>query len=90
VQVPNLTQGPIAVRAFRNGGAAFTFTGTLDVRLQKLFTLGRAEVAAIVDVYNLPGMNEEVAENVMSGPAFRTPTALQPARTAVIGARVTF
>ena len=52
--IPDLTQGPTAVRAYANGGAAFTYTGTLDIRVQKVFTAGRSEVAAVVDVYNLP------------------------------------
>ena len=32
----------------------------------------------------------EVSEYVVSGPLFRTPTALQPPRTAVAGVRVSF
>jgi hypothetical protein len=90
VIVPNLTQGTTAVRAYKNGGTAFTYTGTLDIRLQKLFVAGRSEVAAIVDIYNLPNMGKEVSEYVVSGPMFRRPTALQPPRTGVIGLRVTF
>jgi hypothetical protein len=88
--VPGLTQGPTAVRAYANGGAAFTYTGTLDIRVQKTFTTGRADVAAVLDVYNLPNMGKEVAEYVVSGPMFRTPTARQPPRTALAGLRVTF
>ena len=90
VIVPNLTQGRTAVRAYPSGGTAFTYTGTFDVRLQKLFTVGSTDVAAIVDLYNLPNMKKEVAEYVVSGPLFRTPTMLQPPRMAVIGVRVTF
>jgi hypothetical protein len=90
VVVPNLTQGPVAVRAYQNGGTAFTYTGTLDVRLQKLLTAGRSQVALVMDVYNLPNLSNEVAERVVSGPAFRTPTALQPPRTIVLGARMLF
>ncbi|MEO8256453.1 MAG: TonB-dependent receptor [Acidobacteriota bacterium] len=88
--VPGLTQGPTAVRAYANGGAAFTYTGTLDVRLQKVFAAGRSEVAAVVDVYNLPNLGKEVAEYVVSGPLFRTPTMRQPPRTALVGVRVGF
>jgi hypothetical protein len=73
-----------------NGGTAFTYTGTLDIRVQKVFTIGRSEVAAVVDVYNLPNLGNEVTEYVVSGPRFRDPTALQPPRTALLGVRVTF
>ena len=86
----SLTQGPIAVRSYANGGSAFTFVGTIDVRVQKIFTAGGAEVAASLDVYNLPNLGNEVVEHVVTGAAFRTPTALQPPRTALVGLRVTF
>jgi hypothetical protein len=88
--VPNLTQGLTAVRAYANGGSAFTYTGTLDIRVQKVFTTGRSQVAAGVDVYNLPNLGKEVAEYVVSGDMFRTPTARQPPRTVLAGVRVTF
>jgi hypothetical protein len=90
VIAPVLTQGPTAIRSYANGGSAFTFVGTIDVRVQKAFTAGRAEVAAVVDVYNLPNLGNEVIEHVVTGPMFRTPTARQPPRTAVAGLRVAF
>jgi hypothetical protein len=90
VIVPDLTQGRTAVRAYPNGGTAFTYTGTLDVRVQKVFVAGAARVAAVLDVYNLPNLSNEVSEYVVSGPAFRAPTALQPPRTVVAGFRVMF
>jgi hypothetical protein len=90
VIVPDLNQGPTAVRSYANGGSAFTYTGTLDIRVRKVFTTGRSEVAAIIDVYNLPNLGNEVTENVVSGTMFRTPTALQPPRTALVGVQVTF
>jgi hypothetical protein len=90
VVVPDLTQGSTAVRSYPNGGTAFTYVGTLDVRMQKAFTAGRADVTALLDLYNLPNKGNEVSEYVVSGPLFRTPTALQPPRTAVAGLRVSF
>ena len=47
-------------------------------------------MAAVLEIYNLPDLGNEVSEYVGSGPAFRTPTALQPPRTALLGLRVTF
>ena len=90
VVVPNLTQGATAVRAYANGGSAFTFTATLDVRVQKTFAIGNSALAATVDIYNLPNLHNEAIEDVSAGPGFRAPTALQPPRTAVVGLRVTF
>jgi hypothetical protein len=85
-----LNQGPVPVRSYANGGSAFTFVGTIDLRVQKAFAVGRAEVAAVVDVYNLPNLDNEVIEYVVSGPQFRTPTALQPPRTLIAGVRLAF
>jgi hypothetical protein len=85
-----LNQGPAPVRSYANGGSAFTFVGTIDLRVQKAFTVGRAEVAAVMDVYNLPTLDNEVIEYVVTGPRFRTPTALQPPRTVLVGARMSF
>jgi hypothetical protein len=90
VIAPDLTQGPTMIRSYANGGSAFTFTVTLDVRVQKVFTIGRTSVAAMLDVYNLPNLDEEVSEYVVTGARFRTPTALQPPRTAVAAVRVAF
>ena len=90
VIAPNLTQGPTAVRSYANGGSAFTYTGTLDIRVQKVFATRWSEVTAIADVYNLPGLDNEVTEYVVTGTRFRTPTALQPPRTALVGVRITF
>mgnify|MGYP003344784301 CR=1 FL=1 len=44
---PTLQQGPDFVRAFVNGDSRFTFTGTLDLRVQKGFRLGDRRVDVI-------------------------------------------
>jgi hypothetical protein len=90
VVVPNLTQGPTAVRSYTNGGSAFSYVGTLDVRVQKDFAVGAAHMSAVVEVHNLPSLGNEVTEYIVSGPMFRTPIAAQPPLTAVIGVRVGF
>ena len=90
VIAPSLTQGPTAVRSYANGGSAFTYIGTLDVRVQKVFTTGRSEIAAVVDVYNVPNLGNEVTERVVTGTTFRAPTTLQPPRTVLLGVRLTF
>jgi hypothetical protein len=90
VVVPNLTQGPDFVRAYTNGGSRFTFTGTADLRVQKSFVVSGVRVSVFGDVYNLMNLGEEVEEHVVIGPFFRTPTALQPSRTARLGVRIAF
>jgi len=89
VVVPWLNQGTDAIRAFRSGKSRFTFTGTLDVRLQKGLTLpGKGRAVLFVDAFNVLNLGEEVEEWVVSGPAYRTPTAVQPPRTLHIGLRL--
>ena len=90
VVVPGLNQGPDIVRAYANGGSRFTFTATLDVRVQKEFAAAARRVALFADAYNLLNLAEEVEERVVTGPAFRTPTAFQPPRSVRVGARVVF
>ena len=87
VLVPDLNQGPDIVRAFPNGTARFTFTGTLDLRVQKTL---HPKAAIFLDAYNVVNLAEEVEERVVSGAAYRTPTAAQPPRTVHIGASVSF
>ncbi len=87
VVIPDLNQGPEAIQGIRNGMSRFTYTGTLDVRVQKESARGRQRVTLVMDVYNLPGMRKEVEEYVVTGPNFRDETAVQPPRTVLVGLR---
>ena len=88
VAVPGLNQGAELIRAYPNAGNRFTFTGTLDVRVQKFFTVGQQRVAAIVDFYDLATRSNEVEEYTVTGPNFRTPTAIEPPRSIHFGLRL--
>jgi hypothetical protein len=90
VVVPDLNQGPDIVRAFANGGSRFTFTATLDLRVQKEFVVDGRRVGAFVDAFNLTNRADEVEERAVTGTMFRAPTAVQPPRTIHFGARVSF
>jgi hypothetical protein len=90
VLVPGLTQGPDVVRAYANGGSRFTFTATLDVRLQKALTIGGRHLAVLLDGYNVLNLGYETEERTITGPAFRTPTAFQPPRSVRVGVRASF
>ncbi len=85
-----LNQGPEAVQAYPNGGSRFTFTGTLDLRVQKAFAAGPVTVSALFDAYNLFTRDNEVEEHVVSDSTFRTSTAIQPPRSMHLGLRLTF
>jgi hypothetical protein len=88
--VPNLNQGIEAVRAFPNGDSRFTYTATLDVRLQKIFTFRRHHLAAFIDAYNLTNLANEVEEVTTSAPGVRIASALQPPLAIHVGMRATF
>ena len=90
VIVRDLNQGAEAVQAYPNGGTRFTFTGTLDLRIQKAFRIGAARLDALFDAYNLLTRSNEVEEYVVTGPAFRTSTAIQPPHSFHLGVRLKF
>jgi hypothetical protein len=87
---PDLHQGAEAIRAIPNGRSRFTYTLTVDARLEKVFSAGHARVAAVVDVFNALGDAREVEEDVITGPAFRDVSAVQPPRAFRLGARFEF
>jgi hypothetical protein len=90
VLASNLAQGAEAIQAYPNAGSRYTFTGTLDLRVQKGIGIGRGRVDAILDAYNLFTRSNEVEEYVMGGAAFRTPTAIEPPHSVHLGLRITF
>ena len=87
---PALNQGAEVIRAFANGESRFTFTGTLDARLQKGFVVGPWRVDAIADAYNLLNLSYEVEERTASAPDVRVPTAVQPPPAFHVGLRLAF
>jgi hypothetical protein len=80
VIAPDLAQGPEIVPAYPNGRTRFTFTATLDARIEKRFRVHDRTAAVGVEIYNLPNLGLEVEENALTGPAFRQTTAVQPPR----------
>jgi hypothetical protein len=85
-----LNQGPDPVQAIPNGRSRFTYTLTVDARLEKGFTIGPTRAALVLEVFNLPNTTNEVEENVTTGTLFRTVTAVQPPRAFRLGARLDF
>ena len=90
VVVENLNQGAEAVRAFPNGKTRFTYTMTVDVRLQKGFRVGAHRVVAFADAYNLLNNAKEIEEFPVTGPKSRFTAAVQPPRAIHTGLRLTF
>lgn len=72
-------------------GYRFTYTLTLDARLEKGFALGgHRRLGLIAEAFNLLGARNEVEEDPVWGPGFRTPTAIQPPRAVRLGVRFDF
>jgi hypothetical protein len=90
VIVPDLNQGPEAIRAFANGRTRFTYSMTIDARLQKGFAVGGTHIDAMIDAYNLLNTAKEVEEFPVTGPTSRLTAAVQPPRAIHVGFRVTF
>jgi hypothetical protein len=87
---PSLNQGPDAVQAIPNGRSRFTYTLTLDARLEKGLTLGRWHPALVLETFNLLNTANEVEEDVVTGASFRQPTAIEPPRVFRLGLRLDF
>jgi hypothetical protein len=88
VVMDGLNQGAEANRAFRNGRTRFTFTMTVDARLQKGFTVGGHTVTAFVDAYNLFNQYLQIEEIAVSGATSRQTSAIQPPIAVHVGVRI--
>lgn len=86
----DLNQGPEPIRGIYNGDSRFTYVLTIDARLEKGVTVGRARLAAILEAFNLPGTGIEVEQDVIWGPSYRATSAVQPPRALRLGMRLDF
>jgi hypothetical protein len=90
VIAPDVQQGVEFIPALPRGLTRFTYTFTLDTRLEKTLQAGGGRASVVLEVYNLLNTNNEVEEYEVTGPAFRAPTAVQPPRSVRLGVRFTF
>lgn len=90
VVVPDLPQGRDVVRAFANGKTKFTYTMTLDLRAQKVFTWQGHDVTLALETYNAIDLHNEVEEVTITGPLWRKGTFAQPPRVIRLGASFAF
>jgi hypothetical protein len=86
-----LNQGTEIIQAYPRGGQRFTYALTLDARVDAQWPLGGKWTLGVgVDTFNLLGLSNEVEEDIVTGSAFRTVTAVQPPRVIRLGLRVGF
>ena len=90
VVAEGLNQGAEIIQAYRRGGQRFTYTMTVDARVEKRVTFGRRSVGVVVEAFNLLNRALEVEEDIVTGPLFRTVTAVQPPRAIRFGLRAAF
>ena len=90
VIIAELSTGPEMIQAYAVGRTRFTYTATVDARIEKGFRLAGRRAAVQVDVFNLTNHGNEVEEDVLTRATFRRSTAVQPPLTARLGFRVEF
>jgi hypothetical protein len=91
VLAQGLAQGGELVPAYPDGLTRFTFTVTIDARVEKGFALGHGRrIVLALDAFNLTNMANQVEENPLSGPTFRQTTAVQPPGTIRLGFKFEF
>ena len=90
VIAPDLAGGAEMIHAYRIGRTRFTYTLTLDVRIAKDFSIAGRRSSVFVDVFNATRHLNEVEEDVLTTPAFRRSTAMQPPLAARLGFRIVF
>lgn len=88
VVAQGLSTGPEMVHAYAMGRTRFTYTLTLNTRIEKGFTLAGRRAAVRVDVFNATQHRNEVEEDVLTTPQFRRSTAVQPPLTVRVGFRI--
>ena len=87
---PDLPQGPEAIRAYANGRSRFTYALTVDGRVDASRRWRAVSIGVAIESFNLLNTKNEVEEDVVTGPSFRTPTAVQPPRVLRMMLRVGF
>jgi hypothetical protein len=83
-------QGRDLVMAIPRGAQRFTYMFTLDAKVEKDLTFGQRRVGLILEAYNLTNATIEAEEYVVTGPEFRTVSAVQPPFALRVGLRVGF
>jgi hypothetical protein len=68
--VTGLNQGPFYVQAYDRGRTRYEFNMTVDARLEKIFSLGRAGARIFIEGYNIFNWANATAENEWTGPEF--------------------
>jgi hypothetical protein len=90
--VTGFNQGPFYVQAFSRGVARYEFNMTVDLRIEKVISLGEARGRVFLDIYNVFNWALATEESEWTGPDFtlRYATEVQSPRVVRFGVRYEF
>ena len=85
--VPNLTQGPFYIDANPRGLSRYEYNRTVDIRIEKIFTLQSGILRVILDGFNIINRNLATEENEWTSPEYplRYATEIQSPRVFRVG-----
>jgi hypothetical protein len=91
VVADGLNQGREIIQAYPRGAQRFHYTLTVDTRVDlQLVRRGHRRASLAVEAFNLSNFQQEWEEDIVTGPAFRTITAVQPPRVVRVGLTLQF
>jgi hypothetical protein len=85
--VTGMNQGPFFIQAHPRGVSRYEYNMTVDIRLEKKWSIGRTDLRVILDAFNLLNRALATEENEWTGPEFplRFATEIQSPRVFRLG-----
>jgi hypothetical protein len=85
--IPDLNQGPVFIQTSPRGTARYSFNQTVDIRIEKIFDLGRGRLKFMLDGFNMLNLALDTEEEYWTGPEYpeRYPTEIQSPRVFRLG-----
>lgn len=68
--ITGLNQGPFYIQAHPRGISRYEYNKTIDIRLEKIITLGKSRLRLIIDGFNILNRHWATEENEWTGPEF--------------------
>lgn len=85
--VDNMNQGPFYIQAHSRGAVRYEFNLTLDLRIEKSFSIGKSKLRLLLDGFNILNSGLATEENEWTSPQFklRYDTEIQSPRVFRLG-----
>lgn len=85
--VPDLNQGPFTIQANPRGLSRYEYNRTIDIRIEKMFNIGKTNLRLILDGFNLTNRNLATEENAWTSDIYplRYATEIQSPRVFRLG-----